>query len=130
MFSNAVPSAATHRSVAFRVPASSPENRRIEHRAAGAEANPYLVMAGALAAAHHGLTAGLTPTPMASGNAGAEADPNLPLTIWSALDRMARADILPDYIEPRYIEAYVHAKQSEFDAFLAETLPREHQWYL
>ena len=30
--------AENNRSVAFRVPASSPENRRIEHRAAGAEA--------------------------------------------------------------------------------------------
>lgn len=119
-----------NRSVAFRVPASTPENRRIEHRAAGAEANPYLAMAAVLAAAHHGLAADLTPTAMAEGNAGAEADPDLPLKIWSALDRMAAARRLPDYFEPRYIEAYVHARRAELDAFLAEILPREHHWHL
>ena len=119
-----------NRSVAFRVPASAPADRRIEHRAAGAEANPYLVMAAVLAAAHYGLTAKLSPTPAATGNAGAEVDPALPLTLWAALDRMAAAERLPDYFERRYIDAYTHAKQAEFDAFMAEILPREHEWYL
>lgn len=119
-----------NRSVAFRIPASDPENRRIEHRAAGAEANPYLVMAGVLAAAHHGLTQGLEPTPAGSGNVGEEADPALPLTIWAALDRFRRAEVLPDYLGRRYLEAYAHAKESEFQAFMSEILPREHAWYL
>ncbi|MEM7190978.1 MAG: glutamine synthetase, partial [Pseudomonadota bacterium] len=119
-----------NRSVAFRVPASDGPGRRIEHRAAGAEANPYLVMAAVLAAAHHGITGKLAPTEKAGGNAGAEADPSLPNTLWAALAAMSDADILPDYFERRYIDAYVHAKQAEFDAFLADILPREHDWYL
>ncbi len=119
-----------NRSVAFRAPADSGPSKRVEHRIAGADANPYLVMAAVLAAAHHGLTARLTPTAKATGNAGTEVDPNLPLAIWSALDRMAGATLLPEYFEPRYIEAYVHAKQAEFDAFMADIHPREHQWYL
>lgn len=119
-----------NRSVAFRIPPSEPRDRRIEHRAAGAEANPYLVMAGVLAAAHHGIANGLEPTDIASGNAGAEVDSALPVTLWAALDRMERAEHLPDYLEQRYIDAYVHAKRAEFDAFMSEILPREHDWYL
>ena len=119
-----------NRSVAFRVPASDGPGRRIEHRAAGAEANPYLVMAAVLAAAHHGLTRRIEPTAPATGNAGSEVDPALPATLWSALERLTAATHLPEYFEPRYIEAYAHAKQAEFDAFMAEILPREHHWYL
>ncbi len=119
-----------NRSVAFRVPAATGPGRRVEHRVAGADANSYLVMAAVLAAAHHGITHKLAPTPMATGNAGAAIDPALPLTIWSALDRMEQGTLLPDYFERRYIEAYVHAKHAEFDAFMADIHPREHDWYL
>lgn len=119
-----------NRSVAFRAPSADPENRRIEHRAAGAEANPYLAMAATLAAAHHGLAQGLTPTEKGTGNVGEAVDPTLPLTLWSALERLAGAETLPDYLGARYLEAYAHVKQSEFDAFMADILPREHAWYL
>ena len=119
-----------NRSVAFRAPAASGPTKRIEHRIAGADANPYLVMAAVLAAAHHGITNRLTPSPKAEGNAGAAVDADLPLTLWSALDRMGQATLLPDYVEQRYIDAYIHAKQAEFDAFMAEIHPREHDWYL
>lgn len=119
-----------NRAVAFRVPASDPANRRIEHRAAGADANPYLVMAGVLAAAHHGLTQRLEPTPMGEGNVGEVADPALPLTLWSALDRFRGAGPLAEYLGADYVAAYADAKQAEFDSFLGAILPREHEWYL
>ncbi|MFQ5565288.1 MAG: glutamine synthetase family protein [Paracoccaceae bacterium] len=121
---------ANNRSVAFRVPDSAPENRRIEHRAGGAEANPYLVMAAVLAAAHHGLANRLTPTAPGSGNVGEEADPALPLRLWSALEHLERAAILPGYLSRRYLDAYVHVKRAELDAFMAAILPREYAWYL
>lgn len=119
-----------NRSMAFRIPASDAANRRIEHRAAGAEANPYLVMAAVLAGAHYGLKNQLEPTEIATGNAGADADQSLPFTIWSALDAMAAAKILPDYLGEDYIEAYVAVKRGEFDTFMGEILPREYDWYL
>jgi glutamine synthetase len=43
---------------------------------------------------------------------------------------MAAGATLPDYFEQRYIDAYIHAKQAEFDAFMADIHPREHEWYL
>lgn len=119
-----------NRSVAFRIPAEGGQARRIEHRIAGAEANPYLVMAAVLAGVHHGLSRGLVPTPPATGNAGEAADPDMPLRLWQALDRIEGSALLADYLGPRYPAAYAAIKRSEFEAFLAEVLPREHDWYL
>jgi glutamine synthetase len=119
-----------NRSVAFRIPAGGGQARRIEHRVSGAEANPYLVMAAMLAGMHHGLTHALTPTPESTGNAGAEVDPAMPLTLWDACTRMEGSTFLPGYFGPRYPAAYAAIKRSEFNAFMAEVLPREHDWYL
>lgn len=119
-----------NRSVAFRIPASDAANRRLEHRAAGAEANPYLVTAVVLAGVHHGLANKLNPTTMETGNRSEHVDDDLPRTIWQGLDRFEQGTILKDYFGTRYVEAYAGAKRAEFEAFLADILPREHQWYL
>jgi len=52
-----------NRSVAVRIPKSPGSARRIEHRVAGADANPYLLLAALLAAVHHGITEQLEPGP-------------------------------------------------------------------
>jgi glutamine synthetase len=119
-----------NRSVAFRVPMGGGKARRIEHRFAGAEANPYLVMAAMLAGVHYGLVNSLAPTAPSEGNAGEEVDPDLPLRLWTALDRIERSEILAAYLGPRYPAAYAAIKRSELDAFLADVLPREYDWYL
>jgi glutamine synthetase len=119
-----------NRSVAFRVPMGGGKARRIEHRFAGAEANPYLAMAAMLAGVHHGLTQGLVPTPPSEGNAGETVDPAMPMRLWTALDRLERSEILAQYLGPRYPAAYAAIKRSELDAFLANVLPREYDWYL
>jgi glutamine synthetase len=119
-----------NRSVAFRVPAGAGKARRIEHRFAGAEANPYLVMAAMLAGMHHGLAEGLEATAPSEGNAGEEADPDMPRTLWRALDRLEGSAFLADWLGERYPAAYAAIKRSEFEAFMADVLPREHDWYL
>lgn len=119
-----------NRAVAFRIPGGDPAARRIEHRIAGAEANPYLVMSAVLAGVHHGIVQGLTPTPPSTGNAGDTAAPDLPLRLWDALARLEGAAVLPGYLGPRYPAAYAAIKRAEFGAFLAEVLPREYDWYL
>jgi glutamine synthetase len=119
-----------NRSVAFRVPAGAGAARRIEHRIAGAEANPYLVMAAMLAGMHHGLAAGLEATAPSEGNAGKVADPAMPRTLWGALDRLEGSAFLADWLGGRYPAAYAAIKRAEFEAFLGDVLPREHDWYL
>ncbi|NIM27761.1 MAG: glutamine synthetase [Gammaproteobacteria bacterium] len=119
-----------NRSVAFRLPIGDGQNRRLEHRVAGAEANPYLVMAAVLAGVHYGLVHALDPGDKHAGNAGAEVDANLPLTPWDAFRRTAQAEILPGYLGAEYPRIYAEVKQAEFDAFMEEAFSREYDWYL
>ena len=119
-----------NRSVAFRLPIGEGRNRRLEHRVAGAEANPYLVMAAVLAGVHYGISHGLNPGDKHAGNAGAEVDASLPLTPWDAIRAIEAAEILPHYLGARYPKIYAEVKQAEFDAFMADTFKREFDWYL
>lgn len=119
-----------NRSVAFRLPVSEGASRRLEHRVAGAEANPYLVTAAVLAGVHHGLTNDLKAGAKARGNAGAAVDDSLPLTVWDALDAWRTAKILPNYFGAQYVDMYAAVKQAEFDAFMDAISPREFAWYL
>lgn len=119
-----------NRSVAFRVPVSKPPARRLEHRAAGAEANPHLVVAAVLAGMHHGVGAQLDPAPKASGNAGAEIDPTLPLTLPDALRALRAAAILPRWLGADYPGIYATVKEAEFAAFMETISKQEYDWYL
>jgi glutamine synthetase len=65
-----------NRSVALRVPAGDVKNRRIEHRPAGVDTNPYLVATTVLAGITKGLDEKLDPGPETTGN-GYENAPKL-----------------------------------------------------
>ena len=119
-----------NRSVGFRVPSSPAAARRVEHRVAGAEANPYLVVAAVLAGIHWGLENALDPGPAATGNAGERADPEMPRKLLDAIARMRDGRILPRYLGEDYVRAYAELKAAELDAFLADVLTREYDWYL
>jgi glutamine synthetase len=122
--------ATNNRSVAFRIPAGPGAGRRVEHRVAGADANPYLVLAAVLAGLQHGLEHRIDPGPMAEGNAGAELDPDLPLAWEAALDRLDQAEILPRYLDGEYLELYTATKREELKRFAAVIAPQEYDWYL
>ncbi|MFZ1816160.1 MAG: glutamine synthetase family protein [Rhizobiaceae bacterium] len=119
-----------NRSVAFRVPASPPASRRLEHRASGAEANPYLVMAAVLAGMHHGIVEKLDPGAMATGNAGEERNEALPFTLPDALRALRAAKILPQWLGKDYPEIYATVKEAELAAFAATISRQEYEWYL
>lgn len=120
-----------NRSVAFRLPpAGSGAARRLEHRVSGADANPYLVTAAVLAGMLHGLENRLDPGAKQTGNAGAEVDDSLPLTLWQALDALRAATILPAYLGQEYLDIYAEVKAAEFDSFMDRISTREYNWYL
>ena len=77
-----------NRSAGLRVPMSPGDARRIEHRAAGADANPYLLLAAILAGLHHGLTNKIDPGPAAVGNVSREPDLSLPFSLDAALEKL------------------------------------------
>jgi len=129
-----VPMAATwgtnNRSVAFRIPLSGGKARRIEHRIAGADANPHLAVAAILAGMLHGIEGKLTPPPISEGDVSQRRDSDLPFTLPHALDRLAAAKILPDYLGADYLSLYVDAKQAELEKFQRQISQQEYEWYL
>lgn len=58
-----------NRTVAIRIPGGAHKARRIEHRVAGGDVNPYLALAAILGAALMGIEDALTPPPPTRGNA-------------------------------------------------------------
>jgi glutamine synthetase len=119
-----------NRSVALRVPLGDGAARRIEHRIAGADANPYLVLATLLAGVHHGLANAIDPGPPFEGNAGASYDPDVPFRPRRALERLQAGGPLTGYIGEDYARVYAACKLAELDSFESEITDREYAWYL
>ena len=72
-----------NRTVALRVPAGPPAARRLEHRTAGGDANPYLLLAAILSGVRSGLERQLAPEPPLEGNAYEVQLSQIPTT-WGA----------------------------------------------
>jgi len=119
-----------NRSVALRIPAGPSASRRFEHRVAGADANPYLVLAALLAGIHYGLSEKVDPGPPWSGSACEAVDEDIPFDLPTALERLGDSTVLKSYLGETYVELYCATKQAEYARFLDHITPREHQWYL
>jgi len=107
-----------NRSCGLRVPLSDGQNRRIENRIPGADANPYLAIAASLVAGYVGLTKEIEPTPMVTGNAYREAR-TLPRTLDEALDRFKKCKPVRELLGESFSHAFTLIKEAELDAFQA-----------
>jgi len=119
-----------NRSTGLRIPIGPADSRRVEHRVAGADANPYLVMAAVLAGIHHGLVSKLDPGAPAHGNVSREPDPDIALTLDEALNRLLHAKVLGSYIGREMISLYCETKRIEAIRFRKIISAAEYDWYL
>jgi glutamine synthetase len=119
-----------NRTVALRVPTGAAAARRIEHRVAGADANPYLVLAAVLAGIHHGLAQELEPSAPIAGNAYDQVAPSLPLSWERAIAALAGARVLNDYLGEAFCRLYRVCRAAERDRFADVITPTEYAWYL
>jgi len=118
-----------NRFVAFRIPKSSPEARRIEHRVAGADANPYLLIATILAGVHYGIQQKIDPGPPTIGNTVVSQGRTIPAEIDQAMDLSRKSQFLADYLGEQYMRVYTTCKLEEYNTFKAcET--QEFAWYV
>ncbi len=122
-----------NRTVALRIPAGGAASRRIEHRVAGADANPYLALAVVLAGAHQGLTHAIDPGAMTSGDgyaAAAASGQRLPADWTAAIERFAASRVMRDYLGDAFVDLYAAVKRAERDRFGAVVTSLDHDWYL
>jgi glutamine synthetase len=119
-----------NRTVSLRIPAGSAETCHIEHRPAGADANPYLVMAAILAGMHYGIAEKLDPGAPVTGNGYEKRAKYIPGNWYDAIDAFWRASILKEYFGKDFVDTYCTIKEVEADRFYAEPTERDFEWYL
>jgi glutamine synthetase len=105
-----------NRTVGLRVPVSDPQDRRVENRVAGADANPYLAIAASLACGLLGMREQLAPSAPVSGDAY-DLPYALPRSIDSAIDKLVSCAPLSELLGHRFVEVYSAIKETEFETF-------------
>jgi glutamine synthetase len=106
-----------NRTVALRVPADKHEAMRIEHRVAGADANPYLVMSAILAGMLYGIENKLAAPAAIAGNAYDECEPSLPRYWPDALACFSTSAFIKEYMGEQFQGVFAIVKQQEIDEY-------------
>ncbi len=120
-----------NRTVALRIPTGGPAARRIEHRVAGADANPVSgPRCGARRDPSRADATGSSRTHPITGNAYAQAAPSLPLSWDRAIEALDGATILPGYLGEAFCRLYRVCRAAERDRFADVITPTEYAWYL
>ncbi|MDE1977899.1 MAG: glutamine synthetase [Betaproteobacteria bacterium] len=120
---------ADNRTVGIRVPFSNAENRRMENRVIGADANPYVALAASLACGYLGMVNKISPLPEMKTNA--YAAPNaipLPQSLSESVRALDDVPELEAILGKRFCGIYKAVKMSEYAEFMKVISPweREH----
>ncbi len=120
-----------HREVAFRIPKSSEHDRRIEHRIAGADANPYLALATVLAGIHKGLELKKDPGPAVPREADLSKDQTtLPTRLDDAIELFKSSETISRYFGPQFTSVYSAIRKGESDDYHDRIPDLDYEWYL
>ena len=115
-----------NRTAALRIPGGLPASRRIEHRVACGDINPYLMLSVVLGAALAGIEERLTPPAPITGNAYDQEMPQL-ATDWTTAMALFESDPMIARILPGpLIENFCMTKQQEYDKL--QNIPEEDYW--
>ena len=124
-----------NRSVSLRIPTGPAASRHLEHRIAGADANPYLVVATVLSGIERGIEVAIDPGPPVVGNGYAAAEAagarrELPATWHEAIERAAESEFLRQALGPEFLKIFLAIKRQECERFSAEVTELDRLWYL
>lgn len=102
-----------NRTAAIRIPGGAPAARRIEHRVAGGDINPYLMLAAVLGAALVGIEDGHMPPAPITGNAYEQELPQLPNDWHTAIEMFGTSDMIRRIFPDKLIRNMVLTKHQE-----------------
>jgi glutamine synthetase len=122
-----------NRSAGLRAICRSDGITRVEHRQAGADTNPYLAAAAALAAGLDGVRRRCEPPPAVDGDVYALADgavPALPATLAEATDLLERSALARDWLGDDVVDHCVAMRRSEVAAQATAVTDWETERYL
>lgn len=113
-----------NRTAAIRIPSSSPKARRIEHRVAGGDVNPYLTVAAILGAALDGIEDRLEPPAPFKGNAYDQQLEQLPGDWAAAIEAFDKCPEIRRIFPEHLVENYLMTKRQELH-YMAELSDEE-----
>ena len=119
-----------NRTVALRIPCGDRDNHRVEYRVAGADANPYLVMATILAGIVYGLESALPLPEPVTGNGLEQEGLPLPIRQSDALYEFEHQHALTHYLGERFTQVYHACKTDELLQFERRVTETEIDWML
>ncbi len=105
-----------NRTCALRIVGNSPSSVRVEYRVPGADANPYLVLAAAVASGMHGIENRMKPEREISGDAYAQELPDhltLPLTLGLSSQRFRQSESAREYFGDEFVEHFSRSRDWE-----------------
>jgi len=116
-----------NRATGLRVPNSIAENRRVENRVVGVDANPYIAIAVGLTCGYLGMVKAIEPGPHELGEPDVDAYP-IPLTLDEALTEFEAATEIHAILGEHFCMIFDEVKREEMRLFHREISPweREH----
>lgn len=106
-----------NRTAAIRIPGGEQRARRIEHRVAGGDTNPYLVLAAVLGAALNGIEDAAEPPAPITGNAYDQTLDRLAFSWREAIHRFQSSERIARIFEPVMIQNILRCKRQELKRF-------------
>jgi len=119
-----------NRSAAVRVITASRPATRIEHRVAGSDTNPYLVLAMILNAALTGIREKRNPGGAITGDDHAVSHEPLPTNWDYAVQQFAKSTFAYATLGPKYRALYTACKQQEIQEFSLRVTDVEYDAYI
>lgn len=105
-----------NRTCAIRVLPGAPKGHRIEYRVPGADANPYLVAAAAIASGLHGIAHGIEPSEAITGNAYDRDHPahfRLPSHLAAAGERFRESAMAREWFGDAFVDHFAASRDWE-----------------
>ena len=115
-----------NRTAAVRIPGGAPVARRVEHRVAGGDINPYLTFAAIMGAAMVGIEQGLVPPAPLTGNAYDYDLPQLAPDWATAIDLFESDPMIAGIFPKMLIRNLVLTKRQELR--LMGDIPEADHW--
>lgn len=112
-----------NRTVAVRIPYGTPKTRRFEHRVAGGDTNPYLIMAAILGGMMRGIDAEMTPPAPVTGNAYNVEAPQLAASWEAAMAQFENSRAMAAIFTDGLRDNFIRTKRQELALFSARAAP-------
>jgi glutamine synthetase len=105
-----------NRTCSLRVIQGSPKSQRVEYRVAAADANPYIILAAAVASGLWGIENKCEPEPIVEGNAYDHKFPErlaLPRTLWESAQRLKASAMARDWFGAEFVDHFAATREWE-----------------